>query len=259
MPLTTVEIEPVLRAMRTRILEHFAEEGTDMDTTEGRSTLDTNSTLAPRRADLLVHTFLARSGHRSIEGITVADLGCGFGSLAVVLAARGARVVAIDPNIARARVGEAVARDFGLDARFFPGTLQETNLEPSSVELAIVNNALCYIVGRAERRQAMRGVFDVLVPGGWVVLRNPSRAALRDPFTGLPLIHQVPPAVARRVLRVARRHRSDVRLTTPRGAQRELRRARFADVRYDGAGGPRRPIDRLAGYQHVSGRKPVYG
>ena len=54
---------------------------------------------------------------------------------------------------------------------------------------------------RSERMRALRHTLRVLVPGGWLVTRNPSRMAPLDPFTGLPLVHQVPPALAARLLR----------------------------------------------------------
>jgi len=40
--------------------------------------------------------------------------------------------------------------------------------------LAVLNNSLCYIVARRERVRALRHTLRVLVPGGWVVMRNPA-------------------------------------------------------------------------------------
>jgi SAM-dependent methyltransferase len=255
----SVAFTPVSRALRAAIIEHFEARGEDLDNDKGLRTLDTNSSLAPHRADLLVHTFLARSGHSTLENVRIADFGCGFGSLALVLAARGAQVIGIDPNAERMHVGASIARDFGLDARFFPGTFADADLGPESIDLALVNNSLCYVVSRSDRLTALRGIHETLVPGGWAVLRNPSQSHPKDPFTGWPLVHRLPPRVCNRVLAVGGVHRSDVRLTTPRAALRELRRTRFIDVRFDGSGGPRRARDRLAGYHHVSGRKPLHG
>lgn len=251
-----IPFEPIVSALRGEIVEHFAERGQDIDDEAGRQTLDTNSTLAAGRADMLVTPFLARSGHSDLDGLRVADLGCGFGSISLALAARRAEVVGVDPNVERMRVGARLASRFGLSASFHRGTLQQPGLEASAFDLVVVNNAFCYVIPREQRREALANVATALTPGGWVVLRDPNRAHPRDVFTGLPLVHRLPPAASARLLGLARIHRSHVRVTTPRAARHELRRAGFANVRFDGAGSRRRWIDRLAGHHHTSGQKP---
>jgi 2-polyprenyl-3-methyl-5-hydroxy-6-metoxy-1,4-benzoquinol methylase len=253
--MTTTDLAPLVAALRTSIAAHFEQRGEDLDTDSGRKTLDTNSTLAPGRADMLVEAFLARSGHSTLDGLTIADLGCGFGSIALMLAARGASVVALDPNKRRMKVGAAVAEEFGLDVRFRRATLQEPGLEAETVDLVVINNALCYLLGSADRRTALRHAHSSLRPGGWIVVRDPNRAHPRDVFTGIPLVHRAPPRVTNGVLGVFGVKRSEVRLTTPRQAVRALRRAGFVDARFDGAGGPGGRLDRFAGYHHTSARR----
>jgi SAM-dependent methyltransferase len=254
-----IPFEPIVPALRAAIVEFFAEREQDLDDDSGRRTLDTNSTLAARRADMLIAPFLARSGHSRLDGLRIADLGCGFGSISLALAARRASVVGVDPNVERTRVGAELASRFGLRAAFQAGTLQEPGLAPGSFDLVVVNNAFCYVIDRDARAQALASVLDALAPGGWLVLRDPNRAHPRDVFTGLPLVHRLPPRAAASLLERAGVHRSRVRVTTPRAARRELRRAGFARVRYDGAGGRRRWIDRLAGHHHISGQRPPGG
>jgi 2-polyprenyl-3-methyl-5-hydroxy-6-metoxy-1,4-benzoquinol methylase len=251
-----VPFEPIVSALRDEIVDHFAERGQDIDDETGRKTLDTNSTLAAQRADMLVATYLARSGHSDLEGLRIADLGCGFGSLSLALAARRARVVGIDPNVERMQVAARLASRFGLDAGFHAGTLQRPAVDAASFDLAIVNNALCYIVDKKARGVALASVSKVLVDGGWLVLRDPNRSHPRDVFTGLPLVHRLPPTAAAGLLGAAGVHRSRVRVTTPRAVRRELRRAGFVNVRFDGSGDRRRLVDRFAGHHHTSGQKP---
>jgi 2-polyprenyl-3-methyl-5-hydroxy-6-metoxy-1,4-benzoquinol methylase len=252
---TGIPFESVVAALRAEVIAHFAERGEDIDTPAGHRTLDTNSTLAAARADMLVTPYLARSGHTDLQGLRVVDLGCGFGSLSLALAARGASVVGIDPNVDRIQVGARVAAAFGLDATFRGGTLQAPNLEPGTFDLVVINNALCYLIPRPDRRRALVSAGTALVPGGWIVLRDPNRAHPRDVFTGLPLVQRLPPAVTARLLRLFGVHRSHVRLTTPRVARRQLRRVGFVNVRFDGGGGRRRWFDRVAGYHHTSAQR----
>ncbi len=251
-----VPFEPIAVALREAIIEHFAARGEDLDDDAGRKTVDTNSSLAAARADMLATAYLARSGHSTLEDLQVADLGCGFGALALALAARGAFVTAMDPNKRRMKLGARLAGEFGLDVRFKQGRLQDPDLETDAFDLVVVNNALCYVVDRADRRAALASVHRVVVPGGWAVLRDPNRAHPRDVFTGLPLVHRVPPRMTNALVGAFGVSRSQVRLTTPRTALAALRRAGFERVRFDGAGGPATSLDRLAGYHHISGRKP---
>jgi 2-polyprenyl-3-methyl-5-hydroxy-6-metoxy-1,4-benzoquinol methylase len=250
-----VPFEPIVASLRTEVIGHFAARGETIDTPSGRVTLDTNSTLASARAEMLVSPYLARSGHSTLEGLRVADVGCGFGSISLALAARGASVVGVDPNVDRLGIGARVAAQFGLDASFQEGTLEATGLAAGSFDLIVVNNAFCYVVDRSARRIALKLAHATLVPGGWLVLRDPNRAHPRDVFTRLPLIQRLPPSWADPVVGLMGVHRSRVRVTTPRAARRELRRAGFQRVRFDGSGARSRWVDRIAGHHHTSGQR----
>ncbi len=244
---------PIAHALRDHIIEHYRDRGQSLHDEAGLRTLDTNSTLTAQRAELLLSA-LARAGTPvDPEGLRVVDLGCGFGALSVYFAARGASVVGIDPNGERLGVGTAVAREFGLDATFRRGWLEDLVLPDESFDLAVLNNSFCYLVRRSDRRRALANVYRVLAPGGHAVLRNPSRSAPLDPFTGLPLVHQLPPSVAQRILSRRRRPRSPVRLRTAGGLTRELRRAEFDHVRAVRVDGTRWRPPR---YQHHVARRP---
>jgi hypothetical protein len=86
-------------------------------------------------------------------------------------------------------------------------------------------------------------------------MRNPSRIAVRDPFTGLPLVHQLPASLAKPLLRLTERGRgrSSVRMTTAASAARELREAGFDEVRHERSVPERRP----ARYQHLTAQRPL--
>lgn len=244
---------PACRALRDGIIEHYRERGERLDDDAGLRTLDTNSTLVPRRAALLVE-MVRRRGLDSLQGLEVADLGCGFGAIALFLASLGARVTAIDPNAERLRVPAAIAEELGLDAAFRRGWLEAAPLPDRRFDLLVLNNSLCYVTDRSDRREGLRHAFRIARPGALLVLRNPSIASLRDPFTGLPLVHQLPAPLALPLLRMSERGRtrSSVRLMTAGTARRELRQAGFGEVRVERRLGERR----LARYQHLTARRP---
>lgn len=247
----------ISRELRRGIIEHYRERGEAIDDESGLRTLDTNSILVPERAELLIELHERRSGSASIEGMRVADLGCGFGAISLYLASLGASVVGVDPKEERFEVSAEIAADQGLAASFQRGWAEELPLPDAEFDLVVINNSLCYLTGRSDRRRALEHVWRISRPGARIVMRNPSRGALLDPFTGLPLVHQVPAALAAPALKLSRRgaNRSEVRLMFSRAARRELRRAGFDEVRVERVRSERRP----ARYQHLTARRPDPG
>ncbi|HKO37304.1 MAG TPA: class I SAM-dependent methyltransferase [Solirubrobacterales bacterium] len=244
---------PACRALRDGIIEHYRDRGEAIDDDSGLRTLDTNTTLVPQRGRLLIELLRGR-GLDSVEGLEVADLGCGFGAIALYLASLGARVTGIDPNYERARVAGAVAADLGLAATFQRGWIEAAPLPDAAFDLVVLNNSFCYVTEPSDRREALGHAHRVSRPGAWLVMRNPSIGAPLDPFTGLPLVHQLPRQLADPALRltVRGRTRSQVRLMTAGAARRELRRAGFSEARVERPRGERRP----SRYQHLTARRP---
>jgi SAM-dependent methyltransferase len=243
----------VSRALRDGIIEHYRALGENIDTPAGRRTLDTNTVLAAQRGALVLRLLARRGGPADVGGLSIADLGCGFGSLSLYLALAGADVTGVDPNIERATVSAAVAGRLGLPASFQRGWIEDLALEDAAFDLVVLNNSLCYVVDRTDRRAALAHTLRIMRPGAWAVLRNPARMAPLDPFTNLPLVHQLPPRLSRRLLRRRSPPRSNVRLLTGGGASRELRRAGFVGVRHEVIDQPWWHPPR---YQHHTARKP---
>ena len=245
------DFTPICRALRGEIIEHYRAHGQAIDDEAGLRTLDTNSTLAPQRAELL----LGLIGSDSIEGLDVADLGCGFGAISLYFANLGARVTGLDPNQDRIEVASKVARSLGLGASFRRGWIEESPLPDAAFDLVVLNNSLCYVTERSDRSRALRHALRISRLGGKLVIRNPTLGSPVDPFTGLPLVHQIPSALAEPVLRLARRGgtRSKVRLISGAAARRELRRAGFTQVRLERGLAERKP----GRYQHLTGHRPA--
>jgi SAM-dependent methyltransferase len=248
------DFNPIGRALRGEIIEHYRARGEAIDDEAGLRTLDTNSTLVPQRAELLLGLIGRFSGNGSIEGLDVADLGCGFGAISLYFANLGARVTGVDPKSDRLEVGAEVASKLGLDASFKRGWIEEAPLPDAAFDIVVLNNSFCYLTERSDRSQALQHALRISRLGGGLVMRNPTLGSPVDPFTGLPLVHQLPSVIAEPVLRLARRGgtRSKVRLVSGAGARRELRRAGFAEVRLERGLAERRP----GRYQHLTGRRP---
>jgi SAM-dependent methyltransferase len=249
---------PIADDLEREVRRHCADHGIPLESGPGVNTLLTNSHLVEQRADTLIDVLRGHTGLRSIDGLDVLDVGCGFGALAVLFAHRGARVTAIDPNDARMQVGRAVADRHGLPVEFVRGSVEALPVSPRSFDVAVLNNSFCYVVSRARRKLGLDQVQEALRPGGWIVSRNPNRLHPMDQFTGLPGVHLLPPAVLARLLPAARVRRSHVRLLTPAAARREFQRAGYVDVALGWKAGRSLPyfLRRVSRYQHVVARRP---
>ncbi len=105
---------------------------------------------------------------RILPPLTVADLGSGEGLLSELLARRCQRVIAVDNSERMVEFGARKARKNGLkNLEFRLGDLQNPPLEPASVDLVILSQALHHA---EEPIQALQGAGRILRPGGQIMI-----------------------------------------------------------------------------------------
>jgi len=253
------DFDPLAGALREEVLSWYERRDQGLEGAAGWNTLETNSGFVERRGQPLLAMLGERLGGRSLAGLALVDLGCGFGALSVFFAAHGARVTAIDQNVARFEVGEAVARRYDLPVRFLRSRMERLELSDAGFDLAVQNNSLCYLTGRAQRLSALDETLRVLRPGGLLIGRNPNRWNPIDQFTGLPLVHLLPPRAAAGLSARLGRERSLALAVSPLRLRRELRRAGYEAVVHHGFVESTRPdaLKPVARYHHLSARRPA--
>lgn len=121
-----------------------------------------------------------------VEGLRILDLGCGSGHNAVVLAAKGAKVIGVDDDAAALDVARGQADDAEVRVELHQGQLHELAfLRSDSVDAAISAMALAAVDDLA---RVFRQVHRVLKPEAPLVCSLPHPAfAMLDPAGRDPL------------------------------------------------------------------------
>jgi len=105
---------------------------------------------------------------RILPPLVVADLGSGEGLLSELLARRCKKVIAVDNSEKIVAFGAAKAKKNNLkNLEFRQGDLQHPPIEPGSVDLAILSQALHHA---EEPEKALAAVYQILKPNGQILL-----------------------------------------------------------------------------------------
>jgi len=111
-----------------------------------------------------------------VKASRVLDIGCGTGSLAVLLASSGLEVIGVDPAAASLEIARAK------DSRVTWLHGDATSLPPLSVDLATMTGNVAQVFLGDDWEATLRGVHGALRPGGHFVFetRRPERRAWED-------------------------------------------------------------------------------
>lgn len=111
---------------------------------------------------------------------TVLDLACGTGSLSVILAEKGYRVIGVDMSEEMLTVAAQKAQELGKNPPFFVCQRMERLRLPQPVDCAVCClDSLNYITDPAACRKAIARVYQALAPGGMFLFDINSPEKLR--------------------------------------------------------------------------------
>ena len=127
--------------------------------------------LDPDRSDLDAYLAVVRE----FDARTVVDVGCGTGTLAVLLAARGVEVVAIDP--AAASLAVARGKPGAVAVRWLPGVAADLPGDVRADLVLMTANVAQAIVADADWTATLAAAHRVLHPGGRLVFETHDPAA----------------------------------------------------------------------------------
>ncbi|CAB4243876.1 Transcriptional regulator, ArsR family [Methylacidimicrobium sp. AP8] len=118
---------------------------------------------------------------RLLPPAVIADLGCGEGWLSQLLAERAKRVIAVDisPRMVAFATREAKKRSF-TNLEFRLGDLQDPPIPPSSVDVAVLSQALHHA---PSPDQAVAAAFRILRPGGILAVLDLCEHSFEDART----------------------------------------------------------------------------
>ncbi len=138
-------------------------------------------------------------GRDDLAGLDVLDLGTSAGFIAAALSQEGGRVVGVDidePGLAKAN------RRFGGEVSFLRASGDRLPLDDGSVDVIVFNHIYEHVV---DADAVMDEIRRVLRPDGVVYLGLANRLGVVEPHHKLPFLSYLPPKIADRYMRAAKK------------------------------------------------------
>lgn len=238
---TTVAWATAERSFERVLRTYFAAQGASLEGSATLSTLRTNTELVPKRASNVRLLLRELAEVDSLTGLSVLELGCGFGALATYLAIEGApaSLTAVDNRSDYVKLARSAIEPLELSDRLV-FTLDDMRtldaIADMSVDLVIYNNSFIYLAGPGEMNTGLASLNRVLHPGGHVLFYHANRLVWREPFTKAPAVHLLGPRIGPELARRKgwSHNHGRVRLISAAGLRRKVKRLGFQSVRVGG-------------------------
>ncbi len=130
--------------------------------------------LAYLKREIAGHFARAGTGVRSLDGLTVVDIGCGGGLLSEPLARLGAAVTGIDPSQTNIGVARAHAADAGLSIDYRPTTAESLGEAGETFDVVLALEVVEHV---ADVPAFIEAAARLVRPGGLLVFSTINRTA----------------------------------------------------------------------------------
>lgn len=105
---------------------------------------------------------------RLLPPLVIADLGAGEGTLALLLAQRAERVIAVDSSVKMVEYGQGLVERHGIEnMEYRLGDMEELPLGPAEVDLVLIHQALHHSL---HPERVLSEAWRVLRPGGRIIV-----------------------------------------------------------------------------------------
>ncbi len=232
------------------------------------SSVQTNTTYVAERFGFVKNALMNHAGIESLSGLSMLDAGTGFGTMLIYIALTQniEKGIGLDLNDGFLESAKSIVRDLPElqgTISFQQGDMRNINLDESSFDFVLCNNAILYFTEDQDFHAALSSFYRVLKPGGAVVVYYPNRWYPKEQFTGLPLIQFLPRRLADRVVKVTNRRSGymDVRMRSPLEFQRHMAKIGFEEIAHTKPRGTRSKAmawkDWFSSYLIVVAKRPA--
>lgn len=139
-------------------------------------------------------TVLKKASKKQNQIFNIADIGCGAGTLSMLLANKGHHVHAIDVNEPLVELAKERAKEEGLDIDYQIGTATKLPWDSESIDICIVPELLEHV---KEWRECLDEFSRILKPGGILYLSTNNTLCPKQQEFDLPLYSWYPNPIKR--------------------------------------------------------------
>ncbi len=180
--------------------------------------LMSDETSRRRKGAKIVHVLRHFLGRETLDGLTVADVGCSTGYIADELANAGANPIGVDIDVPGLHAAES---RFGGRVAFVCANGEALPLPDRSLDVVVFNHIYEHVVSP---EAVLAELHRVLKPGGALYLGLANRLGVIEPHHRLPFLSYLSPPLADRYVRASGRgNHYYERLRTRWGLRRLLR------------------------------------
>ncbi len=168
--------------------------------------------------------------------VTIADIGCGYGpfTIALHLLEQPLKSIGLDLSAKYIETAQSIVNKLELrDIDFIQADMRDTDKFIKNIDIAIVNNSINFLSTRKDYKKALKSFYEVLRPGGALIILTPNKLYYKEAFTQLIGVQFMPKFLANWYVKFRKRRETyeDIRLPSPFELKRWLKKTGFKEIK----------------------------